>query len=129
MIEQGIVMRVAAALGADIVGGYKGSLPKDAQLPSWTYRVISDSAQIGLLSPTGLSRMMLEINCISPFPAPTISMAASIKSAINGFKGTLPDPDSTYVDSCFLSDQMDFEQDEDSRNQRRMIEFTLWYAQ
>jgi hypothetical protein len=47
---------------------------------------------------------------------------------LNGFSGVLPDPDSTFVSSCFTSDEMDFF-DEASRTYRRMIEYEIFFSQ
>ena len=60
--------------------------------------------------------------------ADVLTIAQQIDAILNGFRGTLSDPNSTYVDSCFTSDKKDFPFDPDARTYRRMLEYEIWYA-
>lgn len=136
MIEQGIVMLVqntpAVANIATQGGGYLAELPKDQMSlgpPSWTYIVVSNPSLNTLTTFTGFASMRLQIDCYGNAGADVILLAAAINKVLNGFRGTLPDSDSTYVDSCFQNDMQDFPLDEYARTFRRMLEFEIFFAQ
>ena len=131
MLEEGIVQLVNIGLGAPSpIGGYLDVLPKNPTYPSWTYSVSSFVAQNGLLTPKGLAFLRLQVDVYGAEAvqgADVLTIAQQIDVILNGYKGTLSDPDSTYVDSCFTSDKKDFPFDPDARTYRRMLEYTIWY--
>lgn len=134
MIEQGIVKLVQSDLTVNAlvpVGGFFAELPKDQALPNWSYRSISLVANTGLQFSTGLRMMRLQIDVygdINGRGADSIALAKAIDHVLNGFAGTLSDPDSTFVSSCFLSDEIDFF-DDAGRTYRRMLEYEILFAQ
>ena len=130
MLEQGIIMLIQAGLGSPPIanGGFLAELPKDATLPAYTYRVISNRPQTTLQSHTGFAHARIQIDCFGPTGASVILLANAINTVLQGHRGTLPDPDSTFLDSCFRSDMMDFAFDPDARNYRRMVEYELFYV-
>lgn len=130
MIELGIVMKINAGLG-NTIGGFLDTLPKDQALPGWTYGVVSRVRKTTLQCPSGLSMMRLQVDIYgyeAQQGADVLTIAKQIDLILNGYRGALPDPDSTYVDSCFTSDVKDFPLDPESRNYRRMLEYEIWYA-
>ena len=44
-------------------GGFLDQLPKDFQLPSWTYTVVSEPVEYELTGPVSLTQMRLQIDC------------------------------------------------------------------
>lgn len=133
MIEQGIVERVnsnsavAALLGSP--GGSLAQVPKGAALPTWTYQTVSNiSLSRNLTGVAGLRMWRVQVDCYGYAAADAVNLSKAIAVALNGFKGTLADPDSTIVDSAFLSDIHDPAYDEASRTWRRIIEFEVNYV-
>lgn len=133
MIEAGIVSLVNGDAGVAAIlngkqAGFAGSLPKNAALPSWAYRRISLVNHTSLLSADGSAKMMLELNCYGVGAGDAISLGRAVNAVLNGYRGTLTDPDSTWVDSCFLADVEDYELDPDARNFRRRLEYKICFA-
>lgn len=130
MIEQGLISLVQgnAAVSAIAVsgGGYFAELPKDAALPSWTYAFISGVPGLTLASPENLTHARYQVDCYGAVAADAIRLARAIHSVLNGFRGTLTDPDSTKVQGCFQSNLIDFF-DDASRTYRRLLEYQLWF--
>jgi hypothetical protein len=134
MIDQGIVMLVNAGLSSPpFVGGFDAQLPKDAgsgafSLPNWSYLIVYDHSDTGLQFAKGLTKRMLQIDCYGATPAAALTLSESIDAILNGFQGHLPDPDSTFVSSCFNSDKRNMF-DDAPRSYRRMLEYELCYSQ
>jgi uncharacterized protein DUF3168 len=130
VIEQGLVRLLQGNAGVAAIvgtkGGYFADLPKDAVLPSWTYAFVSTIPEVTLAGAGKLARGRLQIDCYGT-SAQAIGLAAAINSLLNGFRGTLTDPDSTRVQGCFQSNAIDFF-DSDSRTYRRMLEYQLWFG-
>lgn len=125
MIEQGLVLLVQGNAGVAAIaasGGFLGALPKDFTLPSWSYIVVSDPVDYELLGPVALGCTRIQIDCYGAAPADAINLAAAIDAVLNGYHGTLTDPDSTVVQGCFRLNKIDFF-DDDARNYRRMLEY------
>ncbi len=132
MIDIGLVMLVNNGLSSppSTIGGFFLQLPKNQPLPSWTYRGISQTPNTTLRSSTGLRQRRIQIDCYGSRlgdGSDAIELAASIDAVLNGYQGTLPDPDSTYVSSCFQSDVIDFF-DDSLRTYRRMLEYELLFV-
>jgi hypothetical protein len=138
MIEQGIVQLVQdsdAVRPLCPAGGYLNELPKGTALPSWSYRVISNPANPTLETFTGLQMLRLQVDVygdvptgigVAISPKAVLQLAAAIDGALNGFSGTLNDPDATVVNSIIRTDKMDF-LDDASRTHRRMLEYEVWF--
>ena len=131
MLEAGIVSLVmadAGVLAITTTGGFLVNLPKDEALPSWTHQTISDAGPYALRGEHGFVTRRLEIKCFGNRRADAVSLAAAIDAVLSGYKGTLPDADSTVVYGCFRSDRMDAPFDEAGRTNRRMLEYEIQYA-
>jgi hypothetical protein len=128
MIEQGIVTLVqgtpAVAAIATVGGGFLGTLPKDAALPSWTYIIVSDPVDYELTGPVSLGSTRVQIDCYGASGADAIRLAKAIDTVLIGYRGTLPDPDNTFVQGCFRTNKIDTF-DDDARNYRRMLEYVF----
>lgn len=129
MIESGIVILVQA--NADVtaispIGGFLGELPKGQALPSWSYTFVSDVPLYTLTGKDPLTMRRLQIDCYGNAAAEAITLAYAIDKVLSGYKGTLPDPDSTVVQGCFRSNLIDFV-DGDSRTFRRLLEYSVWF--
>src|SRR5689334_19878100 len=125
MIELGIVRLVNSdpAVSAIIAnGGFFVELPKDPTLPAWSYTVIGDKPDYTLAGLGGCAYRRLQIDCQCNTGADCITLAKAIDKVLSGFKGTLPDPDSTVVQGCFRDRLLDFFNDK-SRTYRRMLEY------
>lgn len=122
-----LVQADATVLSIARNGGAYVQLPKDASLPMWTYRVISNVSGYTLARGLpGLSMNRMQIDCYARTGAEVINLAEAIDNVLSGFSGTLSDPDTTKIDSCFQSDVMDFF-DDASRSYRRMLEYQVWF--
>lgn len=120
--EQGFVALVNTAAA----GGYFAQLPKDAQLPAWTYLVVSDPSDYTLQATVELSAMRMQIDCYGQTGAQAITLAKAIDAVLSGYLGTLPD--GTLVQGCFRTNRIDFF-DDAARNFRRMLEYQIWYVE
>lgn len=134
MLERGLYLQIQSGIGSPplTAGGFLVELPKGyiarTNGPAYTYRILFDHPQTTLNSRTGFSRAMVQIDCYAPDEPGVLALAKAVNLAIHGFTGNLPDSDATHVDSCLRSDTMDFPFDPDARNFRRMLEFTIFYA-
>jgi len=135
MLEQGLVMFIQSNLGSPpmAIGGFLNELPKDyiaaTMGPAYTYRIISDIAELTLNSCTGRSRARYEFKCYAFDAAGALALAKAINSALHGKRGiTLADIDSTWIDTCFRVDQMDMPYDAYARNYCRQLEYEIQYA-
>lgn len=129
MIELGVVLLVqgdAAVKAIAPTGGFFAQLPKDYTLPSWTYQTISDVAGYLLQQPETVGQRRVQIDCYGANAADAIRLANAIDALLSGFRGTLTDPDATFVQGCFRDNMMDFF-DPDSRTFRRMLDYRIWF--
>lgn len=112
MVEQGLVMLVqagiATAFSPAVPGGYGVQLPKDivsAKISdlnpkAWVWRTISLKTTYTIDSQVSLKSWRVEIQCHGYEMPDAILLAAAIDGVLRGnWSGTLPDPDSTKVDS------------------------------
>src|SRR5689334_16858284 len=105
-IEQGLVLQIQQHLGSPpiAIGGFLAQLPKDYIAsrvgPAYTYKFIGVHSIQTLNGPSGQFEGLLEINCFSADPGSLLSLAKAILAALNGFRGLLPDSDSTFLDKC-----------------------------
>jgi len=130
MIELGIVLLVkgnAAVTAIAPVGGFFAQLPNDQILPSWTYLGVSQTANYDLKASSSLFMRRLQIDCYGKTAADSIVLAKAIDAVLNGYRGTLTDPDHIFVDGCFQDNLIDY-YDPDSRSFRRMLEYQLWFT-
>jgi hypothetical protein len=132
MIEEGIVQLVNAdstVRSLAPIGGFFVELPKDAILPSWSYLVVHVQPISTLLSvASGLKKMTLQIDCYGATAANAMALAKAISHVLDGYQGTLSDPDSTFVSAAIPDGGMDFF-DDARRSYRRMIEYEILFAQ
>ena len=130
MIELGVVKLVnsnAAVLAIAPVGGFFAQLPNDQKLPSWTYLGVSQTPNYELEGSSSLYMRRVQIDCYGKTAADSIVLAQAIDAVLNGYRGTLTDPDHTFVDGCFQNNLIDYF-DPDSRSFRRMLEYQLWFT-
>jgi hypothetical protein len=121
--EQGFVALVNSAAGS---GGYYGQLPKDAQLPNWTYLDVSNPSDYTLQGAVELSGLRMQVDCYGQTAARAITLAKAIDRVLSGYVGTLPD--GTVVQGCFRTNRLSFF-DDNARNYRRMLEYEIWYVE
>jgi hypothetical protein len=121
--EQGFVALVNSAAGS---GGYYGQLPKDAQLPNWTYLDVSNPSDYTLQGAVELSGMRMQVDCYGQTAAQAITLAKAIDRVLSGYLGTLSD--GTVVQGCFRTNRLSFF-DDNARNYRRMLEYEIWYVE
>jgi hypothetical protein len=139
VIDQGILMLVNNGLASASPpvaygGGFLDQMaPPNAGYPFWVYRVISQVPNTGLLFAKGLRMRRIQIDVMGdPSPAgngsDALALADAIDGILNGYAGNLPDPDSTFVSSCFQSDLID-EYDTALRTPKRLLEYEIQFAQ
>ena len=128
MIEQGFVQLVQGASAVQAIaatGGFLAELPKDQALPSWSYTTIADSADYVLAGPVDLGSWNVQIDCYAATREQAVLLAAAIDTVLNGYAGTLADPDQTVVQGIFRINKRDFF-DDARRTYRRMLEYEVW---
>lgn len=131
MIENGIVQLVQASAAVQTLcaaGGYYAQLPEKQPLPCWSYLFVSDVADYTLDGRVDLTMRRLQVDCYGETGSDAITLADAVDKVLDGYKGTLPDPESTTVQGCFRSNLIDFF-DSSSRTFRRMLEYNLWFNQ
>lgn len=129
MIEEGLVLLVQADTTVKAicpVGGFLGSLPKDPQLPSWMYEVVSDPLAYTLQAPVSQRSTRIQLKCYGEKGADVINLAKAINNVLNGYHGTLTDPDSTVVHGVFKTNTIDYF-DTDARNYIRLLEYLICF--
>jgi hypothetical protein len=72
--------------------------------------------------------MRLQIDCYGDTAANAMALARAISQVLDGYQGTLADPDSTFVSAVVPDGGMDFF-DDARRSYRRMLEYEILYAQ
>ncbi len=130
MIELGVVLLVQGNAAVKAVapnGGFFAQLPKDYTLPTWTYLTVSDVADYVLVGPMSFGQRRIQIDCYGANAPDVIRLANAIDALLSGYRGTLTDPDATFVHGCFHSNMIDFF-DVDSRTFRRMLEYQIWFS-
>ena len=128
MIEQGFVQLVqgtGAVQAIAATGGFLAELPKDQTLPSWSYTTVADSADYVLAGPVDLGSWNVQIDCYAGTREQAVLLAAAIDAVLNGYAGTLADPDHTVVQGIFRINKRDFF-DDARRTYRRMLEYEVW---
>jgi hypothetical protein len=135
LLDQGLVELIqsnSAVLALCPEGGFMTNLPENfTNYPSWTWRTISSTFDTGLLFTKGLIMRRWQIDVYgsaAAMGADCIALAAAIDNVLNGFSGTLSDPDSTWVNVIDPSDLEDFPLDPASRTYRRMLEYEIHFA-
>jgi hypothetical protein len=129
MIELGVVLLVQGNNAVKAIaptGGFFAQLPKDYALPTWTYQTVSDGADYVLVGPMSQSQRRVQIDCYGANAADVIRLGNAIDALLSGYRGTLTDPDSTFVHGCFHTNMIDYF-DPDSRTFRRMLEYQIWF--
>ena len=128
MIEQGFVQLVQGTPAVKAIaatGGFLAELPKDHTLPSWSYTTVADSADYVLAGPVDLGSWNVQIDCYAATREQAVLLAAAIDTVLNGYAGTLADPDHTVVQGVFRINKRDFF-DDARRTYRRMLEYEVW---
>ena len=128
MIEQGFVKLVLDTPAVKAIapnGGFLAELPKDQVLPSWSYTTVADSADYVLAGPVDLGSWNVQIDCYADKREQAVLLAAAIDAVLNGYSGTLADPDHTVVQGIFRTNKRDFF-DDARRTYRRMLEYQVW---
>ena len=128
MIEQGFVQLVQGTPAVKAIattGGFLAELPKDQALPSWSYTTVADSAGYVLAGPVDLGSWNVQIDCYAGTREQAVLLAAAIDAVLNGYAGTLADPDHTVVQGIFRINKRDFF-DDARRTYRRMLEYEVW---
>jgi hypothetical protein len=128
VIEQGFVELVqgdpaVSAIAAQ--GGFFAQLPPDLPLPSWSYNVVSKVSDYLLAGPETLASRRIQVDCYGTVAADAINLAKAIDAVVNGYRGLLTDPDTTFIQGCFQTNMIDFF-DPDARSFRRMLEYFVW---
>lgn len=128
MIEQGIVILVNSTLG--ITGGYFLQVPPNTPFPSWAWEIFKEMPLPALQSPDGFRRAMFRVKCYgnpNGDGADAMTLAYQITGVLNGYQGTLADPQSTKVSCCLQKGMLD-RFDSTARNKMRQLDFEIEYS-
>ena len=137
VIQQGLVMLVQAGLaaspppfaGGPVPGGFADYLPENQAPPAYIHRGISSVPQTGLQFVRGLVAKRIDIVSFGTNAAQAQLLAKAIHGIVNGFKGTLSDPDATVVDSIIYQDDEGPKYSDSARNWYYMFEYRIWFYQ
>jgi len=109
VIEAGLVALIQSGLQSSspptiVDGGFAVELPKDQiskkNTMAWSYRFISAEPNVFLNGEDGFTQATVQIDCHGNQMQDAIHLARAIMRVLRGgFRGKLPDPDATYVDS------------------------------
>lgn len=115
-------------------GGYfQNMVPANAPWPYWVFHGVSQTRNSGLTFARGLSMRRIQINVIgdpAAQGADVIPLAAAVDFILHGYAGNLPDPDATFVSSCFNSDLMDPDGvDPNVRSYERKLQYEINFSQ
>ena len=72
-----------------------------------------------------LGSWSVQIDCYAATRGEAVLLAAAIDAVLNGYAGTLADPDQTVVQGIFRINKRDFF-DDARRTYRRMPEYEVW---
>ena len=86
---------------------------------------IADSADYVLAGPVDLGSWNVQVDCYANTREQAVLLAVAIDAVLNGFAGTLADPDNTVVQGIFRINKRDFF-DDARRTFRRMLEYQVW---
>jgi hypothetical protein len=140
MFEQGLVMLLQADPAVASVaasGGFGfGELPEGTALPAWCYAIITKKPEYTLAGRAGLIDILVQFDVFgqgdadftNSGKADCIRLAEGITAVLSGYRGALPDPDRTFIDSCFAEGERD-ETEPLSRRYRRILEFKFWVCE
>ena len=131
MIEQGIVSLIqsnATVAALCPAGGFLAMLPANQALPSWTHATIGQTNGYTLQGPESLTMRRMQINCFGTTATEAMKLANAITKALDGYRGTLADPDATVVQANFADNVIDIF-DADPRSYRRSLDFQIWFEQ
>lgn len=130
MIEQGLVMLIQAGIGSPpmAVGGFAGQLPTNLLgSPAYVYSVISDRPNTTLRGTRGFGNRIMEFKCYGPSALLAQQLANAVDNVLDGYQGTLPDPDSTVVNSIIRTDRMGPDFSDSARNFYITLEYSIWF--
>lgn len=109
------------------VGGFAGHLEENQPLPAYTYKVVSPNQYTGLQFFKGLTMWRFQFDCFGATAVVAQTLANAIDRILNGFTGTLPDPDSTWVNVCLQTDRNGPNFSDSARNFWVMLEYEIWF--
>ncbi len=98
-IETGLKAHLVAdgAVNADVAGRiYPLKLPQEPTYPAITYEVVGDTRHRDLSGPGDRERPHFRVHCWAATYAAALDLAADVRTALDGFKGTM---DTTEVSS------------------------------
>ena len=100
MIEQGIEKRLLADAAVSALIGtrmYPLVLPEQCSYPALTYQLISSPETYTNDGPLGEVRARIQIDAWGKRYAQVKAVSKAVRASLNGFVGTLTDPDETEV--------------------------------
>ena len=127
--ESGLVQLVQSdpTVASISTGGWLRELPPKTVLPAWTWFVVTDKPNVGLIFTTGQTTRLIQVDCFGDTASDTVNLAAAIDNVLNGYSGVLTDtsPPTVRIQVCYRTDLMDEPFDPDARNFRRMLEYEV----
>ena len=106
-------------------------LPEGTVTPAWTYMIVSQKPLYTMdRKRTRVINIQIdcyanEEDCGGGARDAALSLGYAIDAVLSGYRGTLPDSDSTHVDTCFQTDMETPAEDPLSRSFRMMLEYEL----
>jgi hypothetical protein len=127
--EEGLVALLRGASGvAAIVSTriYPQVIPSGETRAAIAYQRISGMPVQHLRGPSGLERPRIQIDCIAANYGEMIRLSEAVKSALDGWRGTVQvtPSDSVRVGVMLVGDRDDYEME--TRRHRRSVDFAVW---
>ena len=116
---------------SDSLNGIFPSLaPTSATLGYVTYIQIHADPIISMQGANKTQYARMRYNCFGSNYPNALALQWAVKNILNGYVGTLTDPDNTVIQSCFMVDETDGPIDADLKGQTysRVIEFDIIFV-
>jgi hypothetical protein len=138
MVEQGLYelitsnTSIKAAVGVDANGttrAYWVLAPQGATVPFLVLSRVSTSDTYTLAGPLGFRQGLFQVVAYSASYYGSRTVANTVRKFLQSYKGTLPDADSTLVDSVVIEKDWDDRYEEGSKGfiYGAYLQFRVWY--
>jgi hypothetical protein len=105
---------------------YPVILPQGATFPAISYQQIDLNRPMTTEGPSGLSNPRMQFSCWASNYTNVRILSTAVRESLEGFRGTLPDADSTKVKAFTLVDERPT-YEESSFLHRIDLDFAVWF--
>jgi hypothetical protein len=132
MIEQGLIALLLsdATVGPMVTGAVRllrAEQGDETQPHLVVFNTSSDYCNT-FDGPTALRMQRIQVSCYAPTAAGMVNLARAVHNLLDGYQGTLSDPNSTYVNGINPNQDVDVF-DPDSQLFHRSTDYNVWFIQ